>query len=709
MSDKRNKCNRLGSRMAQDLRERNAASAADPDGVVAGSVQTASGSRVVATDDESSIEIFSCEQCRTQYRTKRGLGAHIAKAHPVAANSAVNTDRVKARWPVEEVRLMARAEAEATSGSGVLFMNQFLHDKFPGRSLEAIKGKRRQEAYREMVRVFCQEISNNEIDDGNRASPTMIRVGTEPVRTDVTYTNIDIDTSAHRSAPEQSSQRLRSSILQAIEQSTSLRSYQADTLRNIAREALRAGEVEFDAIARWLDSIFPPPVVRPPRHALRKTSSKPKKRENREQRIKRLFATTQTLYKRNLKTCLAHILNQGATPERPSNVDLNRYWAPVMEADSPAAGDMTALRLQYGVASQRAGTSRSRPSGARGIHLEGLGEGANADQARAKDKTSLWDPITHIEVERISVKTGTAPGLDQITPRMWNAVPTVLRALLFNLLLFARGVPESIATTRTVFLEKSGMSVRPSPSEYRPLSIGSVIIRQLHKILAKRLAALEIIDERQRGFRPVDGVCENVTVLSAVLGDARGRCRTLHLATVDLSKAFDTVSHKAIHATLEELELPWEFREYVRAVYSNARTVLSGASSSSAIKIGRGVRQGDPLSPLLFNLVVDRALGVLSEDVGYTMGGKRINALGYADDIVLLASTRNGLQENLTRLHAAFSTNGLTINAKKTGVLSLVASGRDKKVKVDTIPHFSVGGVVIPQRSPVEVWTWKCI
>ncbi|KAL0103784.1 hypothetical protein PUN28_017821 [Cardiocondyla obscurior] len=66
---------------------------------------------------------------------------------------------------------MARAEAEATSGSGVLFMNQFLHDKFPGRK-----------AYREMVRVFCQEISNNEIDDGNRASPTMIRVGTEPVR-----------------------------------------------------------------------------------------------------------------------------------------------------------------------------------------------------------------------------------------------------------------------------------------------------------------------------------------------------------------------------------------------------------------------------------------------------------------------------------------------------------------------------------------------
>lgn len=189
------------------------------------------------------------------------------------------------------------------------------------------------------------------------------------------------------------------------------------------------------------------------------------------------------------------------------------------------------------------------------------------------------------------------------------------------------------------------------------------------------------MDTRQRGFRSVDRVCENGTVLFAVLGDARRRCRSLHLACVDLSKAFDTVSHKAIHTTLDELGLPWEFREYVRAVYTSAQTVLQGSGTSgvSAIKIGRGVSQGDPLSPLLFNLVVDRALGILSEDVGYQMGDRLVNALAYADDIVLLASTRSGLQENLTRLHAAFMRNRLTINAKKTGVLSMVASGRDKR------------------------------
>jgi len=181
--------------------------------------------------------------------------------------------------------------------------------------------------------------------------------------------------------------------------------------------------------------------------------------------------------------------------------------------------------VSYGESKQLARAGQSHPSDARGIHLEDLGGNATKDHPTSGvhnlvDRTLLWDPITVNEVERISVRTSTAPGLDGITPEMWNAVP-VVRMLLFNLLLLAEMVPSSIATTRTIFLEKGGMSDEPNSAEYRSLSIGSVVIRQLHKILARRLTSLDIFDLRQRGFRPVDGVCENVIVLSAVgtLGD----------------------------------------------------------------------------------------------------------------------------------------------------------------------------------------------
>jgi len=74
-------------------------------------------------------------------------------------------------------------------------------------------------------------------------------------------------------------------------------------------------------------------------------------------------------------------------------------------------------------------------------------------------------------------------------------------------------------------------------SEYRPLlSIRSVVIRHLHKIIAKRLSTLDIFDKRQNGFRPVYGIYENVKILSTVFGDARRQYRSLHMACVNLSK-----------------------------------------------------------------------------------------------------------------------------------------------------------------------------
>lgn len=93
-----------GSRMTRKLRARRCVrtdGAEDPDGVVAGSSRTTIEEPALAEHDSQDMLEFRCESCPAEYRTKRGVGMHVARAHPLVANSAVDAVRVKARWSAE--------------------------------------------------------------------------------------------------------------------------------------------------------------------------------------------------------------------------------------------------------------------------------------------------------------------------------------------------------------------------------------------------------------------------------------------------------------------------------------------------------------------------------------------------------------------------------------------------------------------------------
>lgn len=182
------------------------------------------------------------------------------------------------------------------------------------------------------------------------------------------------------SARQPPPQRLRNMILQLIEQSSAFRNFEADTLVDTARDALQVGVVEIRAIERWLGAIFPPPAVRPPQRVSIKQRNPPAKRENRERKRKREYAYVQSLYKKNIKACLSHVLGSGSGRERLSPVKFRDYWPRLhpLWRRIVVDGDMAALRELYGEARQVASAGQSYPPSAQGIHLEGLGEGAAA-------------------------------------------------------------------------------------------------------------------------------------------------------------------------------------------------------------------------------------------------------------------------------------------------------------------------------------------
>ncbi|MGR0295535.1 hypothetical protein ACUWCL_29335, partial [Klebsiella pneumoniae] len=73
-------------------------------------------------------------------------------------------------------------------------------------------------------------------------------------------------------------------------------------------------------------------------------------------------------------------------------------------------------------------------------------------------------------------------GLDRVTPKVWRGLPWRVRAVILNLLLLEGRVPEGILRARVTMIPKSADA--DGPGDYRPISVASVIVRHLHRIVS---------------------------------------------------------------------------------------------------------------------------------------------------------------------------------------------------------------------------------
>ena len=101
---------------------------------------------------------------------------------------------------------------------------------------------------------------------------------------------------------------------------------------------------------------------------------------------------------------------------------------------------------------------------------------------------------------------------------------------------------------------------------------------------------------------------------------------------------------------------------------------------SEACVIGRGVRQGCSLSPLLYIIYDEAMIRDVSRDcdIGIKVGGKIVNMIRYADDKAVVASSQKGLQELMTRLNKVTRDYGMKINVKKTKTMCISRKGKGK-------------------------------
>ncbi|CAB0043079.1 unnamed protein product [Trichogramma brassicae] len=318
----------------------------------------------------------------------------------------------------------------------------------------------------------------------------------------------------------------------------------------------------------------------------------------------------------------------------------------------------------------------------------------------------LWAPITPNEIRAARPSLSVSPGPDGLTSRQLRAIPLVIMVRILHLILLCERLPRDFTLARTIFIPKK--TGAQDPGEFRPITVTSSLTRLFHRILAIRADSLLNFDDSQRAFRSgIDGCRDNTMLLDAILRSRYERFKSASIATLDLAKAFDSVEHSAIMKCGAAAGLPPPMIRYLQRFYEDGTTTLTGDQwTSLPIRPTRGVKQGDPLSPVLFNIVIYHLLRSLPTECGIPFCGRTIRAMAFADDLILLAQTPAGLQKLLDHTASFLAECGLRVNSSKCHSLTIRGLGQAKKTVVSAQQHYCVNGQQIRALTSEDTWTY---
>lgn len=186
----------------------------------------------------------------------------------------------------------------------------------------------------------------------------------------------------------------------------------------------------------------------------------------------------------------------------------------------------------------------------------------------------IYVPIQEEEIlGAIKGWKNSAPGPDGITVSQVKRCPTRHLQVIFNALMYRRLSPQIFRASRTILLPKDGD--RKEPSKWKPVSISSAVQLLFHRVLARRITNSVNLHPLQRGFVEIDGTLANTIILDTYIKSRRIQGKPFNILSLDVTKAFDSVTHQAIFHALRRFDVPQPIVDYLAAAFHSSYTTTS--------------------------------------------------------------------------------------------------------------------------------------
>jgi endonuclease/exonuclease/phosphatase family metal-dependent hydrolase len=314
-----------------------------------------------------------------------------------------------------------------------------------------------------------------------------------------------------------------------------------------------------------------------------------------------------------------------------------------------------------------------------------------------------------------SMKDKKAEGVDGIPAEFWKCLEGegMIQLIQICQQIYQEGCwPEEFTKTVMVPIPKKSNAIECG--DFRTISLIPHVSKILLRILMRRIDGKvgRFIGRSQFGFRKGVGTRDAIGVMRVLVERSLEHDNDVYVCFVDFEKAFDRVDWRKLLNLLKEYGVDWKDRRLIADLYMRQEVMIKVDSEmSEAGTIGRGVRQGCLMSPLLFSLYVEAMMNECLENSenGIKVGGQWIQDVRFADDQAMVDSTEEGLQSTMNALNDTAKKYGMKINTKKTKVMRISRSGRNDVTinlegqKIEQVKKFQYLGAWITDDGRCEV------